>query len=42
MLGNERADVLAGAADVRGTLIMDPTAVSSAVLEMLSATGVER
>ena len=41
MLGNERADVLAGTADVRGALIMDPPAVLSAVREMLSATRVE-
>ena len=39
--GNERADVLAGTADVRGALIMDPPAVLSAVREMLSATRVE-
>ena len=41
VLGNERADVLAGTADVRGALIMDPPAVLSAVREMLSATRVE-
>ena len=29
VLGNERADVLAGSAEIRGTLIMDPPAVRS-------------
>ena len=39
--GNERADVLAGAAEVKGDLIMDPPAVRAAVQDMLSATRVE-
>ena len=38
VLGNERADVLAGSAEIRGTLIMDPLAVRAAVQEMLTAT----
>ena len=38
VLGNERADVLAGSAEIRGTLI---TAVRAAVQEMLTATRTE-
>jgi ribonuclease HI len=41
VLGNERADVLAGEAVIKGDLIMDPPAVRAAVQEMLSATRVE-
>ena len=41
VLGNERADVLAGSTEVRGTLIMDPPAVRAAVQEMLTATRTE-
>ena len=41
VLGNERADVLAGSAEIRGTLIMDPPAVRAAVQEMLTATRTE-
>ena len=40
MLGNERADVLAGEAEVKGDLIMDPPAVRAAVLDMLMRTRV--
>ena len=36
MLGNERADVLAGEAEVKGDLIMDPPAVRAAVQDMLT------
>ena len=42
VLGNERADVLAGAAEIKGYLIMDPPAVRAAVQDMLSATRVEK
>ena len=38
VLGNERADLFAGSAEIRGTLIMDPPAVRAAVKEMLTAT----
>ena len=41
VLGNERADVLAGSAEIRGTLIMDPPAVRAAVQEMQTATRTE-
>ena len=41
VLGNERADVLTGSAEIRGTLIMDPPAVRAAVQEMLTATRTE-
>ena len=38
VLGNERINVLAGAGDVRGALILNPLVVLAAVREMLSAT----
>ena len=41
VLGNERADLLAGSAEIRSTLIMDPPAVRAAVQEMLTATRTE-
>ena len=40
VLGNERADVLAGEAEVKGDLIMDPPAVRAAVQDMLVRTRV--
>ena len=40
VLGNERADVLAGEAEVKGNLIMDPPAVRAAVQDMLVRTRV--
>ena len=41
VLDNKRADVLAGSAEIRGTLIMDPPAVRAAVQEMLTTTRTE-
>ena len=37
ILGNKRADVLVGSAEIRGTIIMDPPAVRAAVQEKLTA-----
>ena len=36
ILGNKRADVLVGSAEIRGTIIMDPPAVRAAVQEVRS------
>ena len=41
VLGNERTDVLAKEAVIKGDLIMDPPAVRGAVQKMLSVTRVE-
>ena len=38
VLGNERVDVLAGSAEIRGILIIDPPAVSAIVQDILTVT----